>query len=414
MSTSKPGRSPHSSGWVIVTVKRPLLWTRGDKETWNLNPGRRYILNENQIETFSKDVDTVSDLKTSEHYRQLNCFEPIAGKRILIERYRERGLGDLMFFTGPMAWLQHHSNHQAKIHFYALNARGAVFQGNPALEHKCAFVGPMEYDALVNYDFHWFSEVVTEYSEEQDQLNCYDAIFKQLGVDYRAIDPRFKRPHLYLLDKAIPALFFYLEQQGAANLNATPYYVVAPLSNSGLRTASYQMWLDLIRELSQEAPVIVMGSVNPIMPQAGMTFEEFQAQLDAFEGPNVINLISNEIPIRTLMALVAKSRCFFGLDSGPLFFAQAFRVPAITLWGTHDPRVRIGYDPDYMELAIFNKGKCAAAPCYAYSGWPVHKCPQGENQRVCEVLGSVSVNQILEKLEFAKEKHFAMKPLRPI
>lgn len=409
-------RAPHSSGWVIVSVKRPVLWTRGDKETWNLNPGRRYILNENQLEELSKEIDTVSDLKSSPNYRQLNVFQPLEGKRILIERYRERGYGDLLFFTGPLSWLQHHSGGSARIHFYGLNTRGQVFSGNPNLEHKGCLVGPMEYDALVNYDYHWYSEVVTEYTEEPDQLNVFDAIYKQLGVDPGAIEPRFKRPYLYTSPddhKAAEALFFYLEQQGAPNLNSVPFYVVAPLSVSGMRAASYALWVELIATLAQEAPVVIIGKTAPVMPTAGMTYDDFCGQLDQLESSNVINLLGSDIPVRTLVGLVSKSRCLFGLDSGPLYIAQGLRIPAISLWGTHSPRTRIGYDPDYMELAIFNQGKCAHSPCFSYSGFPVHKCPQGDQQRVCEVIGSVTTDQILQKLEYAKEKHFAMKPLRP-
>ncbi|HNL70532.1 MAG TPA: glycosyltransferase family 9 protein, partial [Leptospiraceae bacterium] len=58
------------------------------------------------------------------------------------------------------------------------------------------------------------------------------------------------------------------------------------------------------------------------------------------------------------------------LDSGLLYVAEALRVPTISLWGTHAPAVRLGYDPAYMDLAIWPRENCGAAPCFAYANFP--------------------------------------------
>jgi hypothetical protein len=85
------------------------------------------------------------------------------------------------------------------------------------------------------------------------------------------------------------------------------------------------------------------------------------------------------------------------MDSGPLYIAQALNVPAISVWGPHDPRVRIGYDKPYMDLAVWNKGACRHAPCFAYQGFPIHKCPSGAQQLLCEPLKQVDTGEILSK-----------------
>jgi hypothetical protein len=44
--------------------------------------------------------------------------------------------------------------------------------------------------------------------------------------------------------------------------------------------------------------------------------------------------------------------------------------------------VRLGYDQDYLELAVWQRKLCPASPCYAHSGFPVERCPLGAQQRL--------------------------------
>lgn len=404
----------HSSNWVIVTVRRPLVWMRGDRETWTLNPRRRYILNSGQLSELKDDIDTVSDLLSSPNYKKLNPLGGLYGKRVLVERFRERGLGDLIFLTGIFAWLKEISIGTAHIDTYALKDRGQVFTGCPFLDCGSALLGPMEYDALKNYDYHWFIETVTEFVEEKDQANVYDALYLQLGVDPQAISAKFKRPQLFLTpgdQKLFASLTWWLKNNGAEDLNQVPYYVVAPTSNSTLRNASFVLWAELIEHLAETAPVVVVGQSSPKIRPAGITFEEFQARLDGIQNRNVINMTQENMDIRALMTVIAKASAVVSLDSGPLYIAQGFRVPAVSIWGTHNPAVRLGYDQDYLDLAIFNKDACPHAPCYAYSGFPEDKCPQGEATKVCQPLLSVRAQQVVDKLKLLKSRHSFPRPL---
>jgi len=116
----------------------------------------------------------------------------------------------------------------------------------------------------------------------------------------------------------------------------------------------------------------------------------------------IINLIS-DLPLRSVLTIISKSKCVFCLDSAPLYMAQACRVPAISVWGPHSPRVRIGYDKAYMDLAIHAKEACPNSPCFAYSGFPERKCPEQEAQKFCAVLANVGVNDIMEKLSLLEQ-----------
>ena len=102
-------RKPHNARWVVVSVNKPVMMRRSDDETWLLNPKRRYILNADTIDDLAPHIETMSDLEGSAFYKPLRSAPKVRlpGSSILVERYRDRGIGDLLFTTGPMAYLHH-------------------------------------------------------------------------------------------------------------------------------------------------------------------------------------------------------------------------------------------------------------------------------------------------------------------
>lgn len=402
-------RIPHNARWVIVSVNKPVLMRRSDDETWLLNPRRRYILNADAIQELGGHVETISDLQASSHYRPLHSAPRVRlpGSSILVERYRDRGIGDLLFTTGPLAYLHHATGGDLKVYTYAYAERGAVLINSPYLIHGTPLVGPLQYDDLPFYNFHWFVDTVTEYCEEPDQLNVYDALFQSLGIDPSTVDPRFKRPHAALSQaelKQLDEFFFWVftNSNPHIDLRKTGYYVVAPFSNSSLRTAHYAMWLEAIEALSAKRPVLVVGAMRERMPGSDMAPGDFVNNLDSSpnlcRGGRVINLIG-KTQVRNLMQLISKANCVASMDSAALYIAQAFRTPCVSLWGSHDPGVRIGYDPEYMKLAIWEQRVCANSPCFAWQGFPANKCPSGAAQSVCACLAYVSADEIVKRFE---------------
>jgi ADP-heptose:LPS heptosyltransferase len=402
-------KTPHNSQWVIVTFTRPVMWTRNDDEVWAFSPKRRYILNANQLGNLSEYIHTISDLRTSAHYKPLIAGQAtLAGANVLIERYRERGIGDILFLTGPMNYLKFLSGGAVNIDAYALADRGVILANHPALQYKATLAGPLHYDDLQNYDYHWFVDTVTEYDEEPDQLNVYDALYKTLGLDPATVPAEYKRPNIVLEDADFKNLdqflyFTYLEKK--LDLRRTGYYVVAPLARGSLRAAPYQMWLNVINTLKTRRPVVVVGSLDGRVPATDMDAGEFNQHVIQ-AGPNVVNAMRNPaMPLRVLASIISRATAVGCLDSGPLYVAQALRVPAISVWGPHDPGVRIGYDSDYMKLAIWNQSMCRRAPCYCYDRFPVEKCPLGAEQRVCEVLRTADPAEIVAKFNEVEERN---------
>lgn len=408
-------KQPHNSQWVIVSFTKPLMWTRNDNETWVFNPNRRYVMNANQLGNLSEYVDTISDLKTSKLYRPLQAGAQLPGSSVLVERYRERGIGDLLFLTGPLSYMHYVSGGNVKIDMYALADRGCVLANHPTLRHQSTLVGPLHYDDLQNYDYHWFIDTVTEYDEEQDQLNVYDALYKTLGFDPATISAEFKRPSMVLADedkKNLDQFLYYVFLDKKVDLRKTGYYVVAPLARGSLRAMPYGTWLRVIDELKKVRPVVVVGSLDGRIPATDMTGGEFNQRVSE-AGSNVINAMrSPPMPLRVLASIISKANCVLGLDSGPLYVAEALRVPAVSVWGPHDPKVRIGYDPEYMKLAVWAKETCIKCPCYAYDRFPADRCPQGAEQRVCEPLNLAPAGMILEKVALVESSNQLVVPTK--
>jgi hypothetical protein len=327
---------------------------------------------------------------------------------LLVERFRDRGLGDLLFLTGPFAFMHHVSGGEVKIHTYAFSDRSAVLYNNPQLEHRTAFVGPTHYDDFPQYDYQWMIESVTESCAESDQLNVYDALYQLMGLNPAQIDPKFKRPHVYPTEEELGAVnqfHYHVWMEKRCDLRKTGYYVVAPLTHSKLRATSYRFWLDLCVELAKRRPVIVVGQPHENLPVMDMAPGAFIDTINEL-GDAVLNAIQMNppLPLRSVMALIARANCVVTLDTGPLYIAQGVRTPAISLWGPHDPGVRLGYDQDYMELAIWNESACGKCPCFCYGSLPYNKCPHGTEQDLCEVLKTVTVDAVLEKMDLVDRR----------
>jgi ADP-heptose:LPS heptosyltransferase len=399
-------RSINNQTWHIATFDQPMVLDRIMGETWLFNPVRRYVLNASLLPSLQGHIATLSNLKGSAAYRPLHAGGPIAGGQILIERFRERGIGDLIFLTGPVAFLQNITGNRLGIDIYSFADRGSVFTHNPGLRHRSALLGPTHYDDLPHYNFHWFVDPVTEEDEEPDQLNVYDALYTQIGLNPAQVDPIYKRPYLYVTPEEhadLDRLFLFIWHQRQIDLRRTGYYVASPLTHSPLRLMNYSQWLEVITEAARRRPVIVTGDLHHRVPDTDISVGEFVSELDKL-GNQVINGLGTPMTLRLFFALTSKAKAAITLDSGPLYVAQALRVPAVSLWGAHDPGVRIGYDPDYMDLAIWNQDHCQHSPCFAYSGFPQHKCPRGSKQAACEVLMHVTAAQVMEKLDKIEAK----------
>jgi hypothetical protein len=400
-------RLPLNSQYAIVTFSKPVVWPIGN-EAWLLNPMRRHVMTASHLPPLNQFIESISDLKGSTYYTPFCKGLSLSGARLLVDRNRDRGIGDLLFMTGVFDFMQHIAGNNLKIDMYALAERGAVLLNHPALHLGTTLAGPLLYDDMGLYNYQWLVDTVTECSEEVDQLNVYDALFKSLGFDPGEVDPRFKRPSAQLVDedfKQLDQFFCHIYMHKKVDFRRIGYYVVAPFAAATLRSMNYIQWLEIIKELSTRRPVIIVGQATNRLPDMDISAGEFQSTIAQMQ--NVINAIG-ATPTRLLMALMSKAVCCVTLDSGTLYISQAFRTPVISLWGSHDPGVRIGYDKDYMDLAIWNQPSCRKSPCFAYAQFPAHKCPNGAHQTCCDVLASIGVTQVVEKLDMVESRNVVL------
>lgn len=401
-----------NTGWVIVTVKSPVMFHQTADECWLLNPNRRYIMNANRVNAIEDYVDTVSEFKVATLQRTLDANRNLNGCKILVERCRERGIGDLLFLTGPLGYLNHITGGNIEIDVMGFSDRSAVLSNSPLIHNKCVKHGPVEYDALRYYNYHWFVDTVTEQDAEPDQLNVYDALFRQINLDHEQIDSKWKRPSVTLVQEdylGLDALYRTIWEARKMDLRRIGYYVVAPFSNSNLRCLPYSSWLKIIGNMATRKPVVIVGNSNLRLPETDMDAGTFLSHASKM-GQAVVNCVDGT-NLRTLMALMARASAVVTLDSAPLYIAQAVNTPAVSIWGTHAPGSRIGYDRAYMDLAIWNSDACTRCPCFAFSEFPASKCPDGEKQRTCEVLLAVTPEQILNKIDAIEDMN-AIKSLK--
>jgi len=387
---------------VITTFKRPFCMVRNDEEVWEFKPPYRYLFMSDHLGYAAEYVDTVSSLESCSTYKPLRAAANLVDRKIYVERHRDRGIGDLLFMTGVINYIQSVTAFGAKIYIYALSDRGQVLFNHPSLAGRMPYYGPTIIDSLRSFDYHWIVPTVTEHNGEDDQLNVYDALFRSVGLDPEQIDPKFKRPTVCLDEKDeanLNSLFFFIYNDKNIDFRKIPYYVVAPFCYSSLRAFPYGMWLSLLKELADQRPVIVLGEMKHKLPAPDMSAADFVASLGNISSKNpIINLIG-DVPLRLSMSVINQARCVFCLDSGPLYIAQALRTPAISLWSNLNPAIRIGYDAPYMASAVWPRQACYHAPCYAFSGFPTDLCPRHEHQRCCEVAMAVEPSMVLEKLD---------------
>lgn len=369
-------------------------------ETWLFNPNRRYIVNANRLPAIEQFIDNVSELEGSALYHRLRAGQNVTGAKILVERTRERGIGDLLFLTGPLAFLNHISGNAVSIDVMAFADRGVVLTHSPLIANKCVKCGPLEHDHLRMYNYHWLVNTVTEQNTEGDQLNVYDALYQQLGFDPQDIEPQWKRPSATLMAEDFQNLdrfYRHVWDSRKVDLRRIGYFVVAPFANATLRCMNYGRWLEIIKALGTRRPVVVVGNSSLRLPDTDMSAGQF-SQAVANLGGGIFNAVDSTT-LRVLMALIARSTGIVCMDSAPLYMAQALNTPAISIWGTHAPACRIGYDKNCMDLAIWKQSACEWSPCFAYGKFPVDKCPDGLRQTSCAVTADVSVDDVLLKVD---------------
>ncbi|MFN3947770.1 MAG: glycosyltransferase family 9 protein [Aquificaceae bacterium] len=148
------------------------------------------------------------------------------------------------------------------------------------------------------------------------------------------------------------------------------FLVIAPFSNFRLKEWYLDGWRELVENLP--LPVVVVGAERDI---------ERSKQLQ-----KVINLVG-KTSLRELMAIISLSKAVVACDSSPIHIANAFRVPAISIYTATSPHY--GFYPligDHLKPDL---------PCSPCSPNP-KRCKTG----TYACLNSVEAKEVLEKLKW--------------
>jgi len=145
------------------------------------------------------------------------------------------------------------------------------------------------------------------------------------------------------------------------------FVVISPFSNFPLKEWSLENWLELIKRIN--LPVVVVGKERG----------------EIFKDSPVINLVG-KTNLRELMSVISISKAVISCDSSPVHMANAFGVPAISIYTATSPDY--GF---YPLKGYYLKPYLWCSPC---SPNP-KRCKTGT--QAC--LGKVRVEEVLEKLE---------------
>lgn len=138
----------------------------------------------------------------------------------------------------------------------------------------------------------------------------------------------------------------YEETLKKFNLEEKGYVVLSPFSNFRLKEWSIENWATLINKMS--VPVVITG-----------TREDLQKSkfLETLVKKRFINL-TGKTSLRELMALLRGAKIVVANDSSPVHIANAFGVPAITIYTATSPVY--GF---YPLIGKYVKNPAPCSPC---------------------------------------------------
>ena len=162
-------------------------------------------------------------------------------------------------------------------------------------------------------------------------LNRIDIFALACGID-RLVQPK---PILHLTPEELSRGQQYLAKRNPESL---PVIVLHSASFEDKRSWPAHKYLDLVKAIEAEhVPVkIVLLDFNNVV-------------VDLHTHPLVINASSTNV--REMMSIIANADLLVGPDSGPMHLAGALGCPAIVLFGSIPPQVRINHYPTHEAIA---------------------------------------------------------------
>lgn len=289
---------------------------------------------------------------------------------------------------------------------------------------------PMQYEEFKMFDYWAMFETVVNAEEHQDQLHPLDQMLLKVGVNPDAVDAKLKciRPNFTFLETQGATIFqgqrLGLYQLAAAN----PVRCLPPGDSAFLLSKLADAypnlhWLALYDKFVPETYPKALhcpkcagtGKLEmPTEPLSGTvkTKEEIVKEVIAAKTepahqicpkckgsgalrPNI--QLHNATILRELWALSASAAIVVAPDSMMVHVAGCMDIPCVGLWGPCDPSRRVKYYKNHYP--IWKRETCQFAPCFAYAGTFPRYCPPRPNRTVCECLGAIAPNDVIDQIK---------------
>ena len=277
---------------------------------------------------------------------------------------------------------------------------------------------PMQYEHFRMYDYWIMMEAVVNTDEHQDQQHPLDVMLNKVGIDPSTVDTKLKvvRPNFTYLEMQA-ANAFQGRQLGMYQLAAANPVRCLPPNDSAFILSKiadaypHIHWLALYDEFIPEpyrktVSCAKCGGSGKVERASGETIAAAGTDAPAAPAhdicpkckgsgtlrPNIQLYCSPSL--RELWALTTKVSVVVAPDSMMVHVAGCMNVPCVGLWGLCNPANRVKYYTNHY--AVWKREACPFAPCFAYSGAFPKYCPPRPNRNVCECLGAVAPQDVID------------------
>jgi hypothetical protein len=283
---------------------------------------------------------------------------------------------------------------------------------------------PMQHEQFKMYDYYFLLEAVVNTDEHQDQQHPLDVMLWKAGINPETIDSKQKvvRPNFTFLEMQSTNTF-QGKQIGMYQLSAANQVRCLPPNDSAFILSKLAdaypniHWLALYDEFIPEPyrKALICTKCNgtgrlekvPEVTASGTTITEsgtavapsapvheicLKCKGSGTLRPNIQLYVSPSL--RELWALTTKATLVISPDSMMVHVAGTMDIPCVGLWGLCDPAKRTKYYKNHIP--IWKREACPFSPCFAYSGVFPKYCQPRPNRTVCECLGAISPQDVID------------------
>ena len=270
-----------------------------------------------------------------------------SGSRLLVMRVG--GLGDMIMLTPVLRYIKKKLNPDVHVTLATFKYSHDLFYKNPWVD--AVIPSPVRLSLLLEYDY--YMEFFNEKNDDEEKIfanmNMVDYHFKGIEVDYNNLDDDSKRVGL-------PKDIAYSEDiiKFYSRLDRQQYRAVAMasmFSSSPTRDFPPGHFEVLIRSFPDILFIVPYKNKVP-----------FEKKFDHITNANLIYLNTSGSIIDYITA-IEQSDIIVCSDSSAYHIAEALGKPAIVLFGSINPDLRIRYYQNVKAIAMSYKGKYCKSPC---------------------------------------------------